>query len=107
MVIFVGEKSESDFIHDWEKVATGQSAEQRVYDMLVKKFSNEPCLLVHEFKENDLIKVINCRCYFYPSLLLFLSEKAGDRDRLCHKQTIDQIKMHRCIVFFICCNLFS
>ena len=52
------EKTESDFVHTWEKAASGQFAEQRVYDMLVKKFSNEPCLLVHEFKENDLVKVI-------------------------------------------------
>ena len=52
------EKTESDFVHTWEKAASGQFAEQRVYDMLVRKFSNEPCLLVHEFKENDLVKVI-------------------------------------------------
>ena len=52
------EKTESDFVHTWEKAASGQFAEQRVYDMLVKKFSDEPCLLVHEFKENDLVKVI-------------------------------------------------
>ena len=52
------EKTESDHIHCWEKAASGQFAEQRVYDMLQKMFSNEPCLLVHEFKENDLLKVI-------------------------------------------------
>ena len=52
------EKTESDQIHSWEKAASGQFAEQTVYDMLQKRFSNEPCLLVHEFKENDLVKVI-------------------------------------------------
>ena len=52
------EKTESDHIHDWEKAASGQFAEQKVYDMLKKRFSREPCLLVHEFKENDLVKVI-------------------------------------------------
>ena len=52
------EKSESDLVHTWEKLASGQFAEQRVYDMLVKRFSKEPCLLVHEFKESDLVKVI-------------------------------------------------
>ena len=52
------EKTESDHIHAWEKAASGQFAEQIVYDMLHKKFSNVPCLLVHEFKENDLVKVI-------------------------------------------------
>ncbi len=52
------EKTESEIIHNWEKAASGQEAEQRVYDMLQKRFSNEPCLLVHEFKENDLVKVI-------------------------------------------------
>lgn len=52
------EKSESDRVHAWEKAASGQFAEQKVYDMLQKRFSSLPCLLVHEFKENDLIKVI-------------------------------------------------
>ena len=52
------EKTESDFIHSWEKAASGQVAEQKVYNMLQKRFPNVPCLLVHEFKENDLVKVI-------------------------------------------------
>ena len=52
------EKTESELVHSFEKASSGQEAEQRVYDMLEKRFSNEPCLLVHEFKENDLVKVI-------------------------------------------------
>ena len=54
----VSEKTESDFVHIWQRAALGQSAEQRVYDMLVRKFSNQPCLLVHGFKEDDLVKVV-------------------------------------------------
>ena len=52
------EKTESELIHSWEKAAAGQFSEQKVHDILQKRFSNEPCLLVHEFKENDLVKVI-------------------------------------------------
>ena len=52
------DKTESEIIHNWEKAASGQFAEQKVYDMLQMRFSNSACLLVHEFKENDLIKVI-------------------------------------------------
>ena len=51
-------QNESELIHSWEKAASGQFAEQRVYEILQKRFSNEPCLLVHEFKENDLLKVM-------------------------------------------------
>lgn len=51
-------KTESDLVHEWEKAAAGQFAEQKVHDMLQKRFSNKPCLLVHGFKESDLVKVI-------------------------------------------------
>ena len=51
-------KTESELVHNWEKAASGKEAEQKVYDMLQKRFSNEPCLLVHEFKESELVKVI-------------------------------------------------
>jgi len=52
------EKTESELVHSFEKASSGQEAEQKVYEMLQRRFSNEPCLLVHEFKENDLVKVI-------------------------------------------------
>ena len=51
-------KTSSELVHIFEKAASGQEAENKVYEMLQKKFSNEPCLLVHEFKENDLVKII-------------------------------------------------
>ena len=51
-------KTESELVHNWEKAASGKEAEQKVYDMLQKRISNEPCLLVHEFKESELVKVI-------------------------------------------------
>ena len=52
------EKTESVLVHSWQKAAAGQFAEQRVYAMLQKRFSNGPCVLVHGYKENDLVKVI-------------------------------------------------
>ena len=51
-------KSESEIVHDWVKKASGQYAEQRVFDMLEKRFSKECCLLVNGFNEKDLVKVI-------------------------------------------------
>ena len=52
------EKKEEELLHDWHKAAHGQMAEQKVFEMLQKRFSNEPCLLVHQFKESDLVRVI-------------------------------------------------
>ena len=50
------EKSESEHLNIWEQEALGQEAEQKVHDVLQKRFWNEPVLLVHGFKENDLVK---------------------------------------------------
>ena len=50
------EKSESELLNIWEQEALGQEAEKRVHDVLQKRFANEPVLLVHGFKENDLVK---------------------------------------------------
>ena len=50
------EKSESEYLNIWEQEALGQEAEQKVHNMLQKRFGNEPVLLVHGFKENDLVK---------------------------------------------------
>ena len=52
------DEPESKLIHDWIKGASGQSAEQLVYNMLQQRFSKESCLLVNGFKGNDLLKVI-------------------------------------------------
>ena len=45
-------------VHDWVKAASGQYAEERVFSMLEKRFSNQSCLLVNGFTEKDLVKVI-------------------------------------------------
>ena len=50
------EKSEAEHLNIWEQEALGQEAEQKVHDVLQKRFGNEPVLLVHGFKENDLVK---------------------------------------------------
>ena len=50
------EKSEAEHLNIWEQEALGQEAEQKVHDVLQKRFANEPVLLVHCFKENDLVK---------------------------------------------------
>ena len=49
-------RGESELLNIWEQEALGQEAEQKVHDVLQKRFANEPVLLVHGFKENDLVK---------------------------------------------------
>ena len=42
---------------DWNKAVSGLRAEQRLFDELQRQFSDQPCLLMNGFNENDLIKV--------------------------------------------------
>ena len=51
-----GEKSKEE--KDWYKAASGLKAEQKIFDKLQEQFSDQPCLLVNGFHEQDLIKVI-------------------------------------------------
>ena len=43
---------------DWYKAASGLRAEQKIFDKLQEQFSDQPCLLVNGFHEQDMIKVI-------------------------------------------------
>ena len=42
----------------WVTATAGQSAEEKIFNMLTRKFSDKPCLLVNGFTENDLLKVV-------------------------------------------------
>ena len=75
------EKIESDLVHDWQKAAAGKLAEQNVHDMLQRKFSNEPCLLVHEFKENDLVKE-SLKTFFFTNLKLAQPSVHSKQDKV-------------------------
>ena len=55
------EKSEGNDnkqLKEWNTAVRGQSSEQELFDVLQRKFANDPCLLVSGFKESDLIKVV-------------------------------------------------
>ena len=43
---------------EWNKRVSGIRAEQRLFDLLQRLFSDEPCLLINGFNESDLIKVV-------------------------------------------------
>ena len=43
---------------EWNKRVSGIRAEQRLFDLLQRLFSDEPCLLMNGFNESDLIKVV-------------------------------------------------
>ena len=53
-----GEKEKSKEEKDWYKAASGRRAEQKIFDKIQKQFSDQPCLLLNGFHEQDLIKVI-------------------------------------------------
>ena len=53
-----GEKEKSTEEKNWYKAASGLRAEQKIFDKLQEQFSDNPCLLVNGFKEQDMIKVI-------------------------------------------------
>ena len=42
----------------WVTATRGKSAEEEIFKMLTTMFSDEPCLLVSGFTENDLLKVV-------------------------------------------------
>ena len=46
---------------DWNKAVDGLRAEQRIFDKLQRKFSDQPCLLMNGFSEQDLIKVVKSK----------------------------------------------
>ena len=45
-------------LHTWVTATAGQSAEEKIFNMLTTMFYDEPCLLVSGFTENDLLKVV-------------------------------------------------
>ena len=53
-----GEREKSKKEKDWYKAASGLRAEEKIFDKLQEQFSDNPCLLVNGFKEQDMIKVI-------------------------------------------------
>ena len=46
---------------DWNKAVSGYRAEQRIFDELQRRFSDQPCLLINGFSEQDLIKVVKSK----------------------------------------------
>ena len=46
---------------DWNKAVSGYRAEQRIFDELQRRFSDQPCLLINGFNEHDLIKVVKSK----------------------------------------------
>ena len=53
-----GEKEKSKEEKNWYKAASGLRAEQKIFDKLQEHLSDQPCLLVNGFQEQDMIKVI-------------------------------------------------
>ena len=47
--------------NNWNKAVSGLRAEQRIFDELQRQFSNQPCLLLNGFSEQDLIKVVKSK----------------------------------------------
>ena len=45
----------------WNKDVSGLKAEQRIFDELQRQFSDQPCLLMNGFSEQDLIKVVKSK----------------------------------------------
>ena len=41
----------------WNKAVSGLRGEQRIFEELQRQFSDQPCLLMNGFNEQDLIKV--------------------------------------------------
>ena len=46
---------------DWNKAVSGLRAEQRIFDEIQRQFSDQPCLLINGFSEQDLIKVVKIK----------------------------------------------
>ena len=45
-------------LHTWVTATRGKTAEEEIFKMLTTMFSDEPCLLLSGFNENDLLKVV-------------------------------------------------
>ena len=54
----VSDDGEQKGSREWMKAAFGLRAEQKIFDKLQEQLSDQPCLLVNGFHEQDLIKVI-------------------------------------------------
>ena len=52
----IGEDKSS--FNAWCKDVKGDRAEQVIFDLLQKRFADEPCLLVNGLRESDLFKVV-------------------------------------------------
>ena len=46
---------------EWTKATSGLRAEQKIFDEIQRQFSDKPCLLINEFSELDLIKVVKSK----------------------------------------------
>ena len=46
---------------DWNKAVSGLRAEQRIFDEIQRQFSDQSCLLMNGFNEQDLIKVVKSK----------------------------------------------
>ena len=55
---YEGEEEEREQLRTWVTATRGKSAEEEIFKMLTTMFSDEPCLLVSGFNENDLLKVV-------------------------------------------------
>ena len=52
------EGEDREKLHTWVTETRGKSAEEEIFNMLTTMFSDEPCLLVSGFTENNLLKVV-------------------------------------------------
>ena len=52
------EEEDRKQLHTWVTATAGGAAEEKIFNMLKRKFSDKPCLLVNGFTENDLLKVV-------------------------------------------------
>ena len=52
------EEEDRKQLHTWVTATAGGHAEEKIFNMMTRKFSDKPCLLVNGFTENDLLKVV-------------------------------------------------
>ena len=46
---------------DWKKATSGLRAEQKIFDEIQRQFSDQPCLLMNGFSEQNLFKVLKSK----------------------------------------------
>ena len=45
----------------WNKAVSGLRAEQKIFDQIKRRFSDQPCLFMNGFREGDLIRVVKSK----------------------------------------------